>query len=339
MRAVVCTDLEGIGGVDRFEDCFPSWRRRYRRAQELMEGETNAVIAGLRDAGVDDIVVTDWHFVGNNLRRERVEAPVEGLWLDGRPRMDREVYGPRDLAVFVGMHAAAGAASFMAHTFWQGLAVEVDGTPVNEAYLWSTMVAAAGARIGLVAGEAQVADECAVLLPGVPVVSVKESRSRDVARTTRSVHDIREELRQAAHDAARAVDADVAARPSFAQQPGREVRITFYEQAWADRAARRGVGEPVGPRQVATTLDRPDGLIPLAAEATMAMPAGLESSLLSRLTPPPERTGLPAPVRDAAVGCVHGLTRPLMRRGVRETQEMDQSRYPAPPGTDRHPTA
>lgn len=51
MRVVVCTDLEGIGGVDRSEACFPAWPAGYRRAQELMEGEVSAVLEGLREAG------------------------------------------------------------------------------------------------------------------------------------------------------------------------------------------------------------------------------------------------------------------------------------------------
>ena len=347
MRAVVCTDLEGIGGVDRYEACFRGWPREFRRAQELMESETNAVIAGLRDAGVDDIVVTDWHFDGNNLRRDRVDAPVEGLWVDGTPTMSawldgehaEPLYGARDLAIFVGMHAAAGASAFMAHTFWQGLAITVDGVPVNEAYLWSTMVAAGGARIGFVAGERRVVDECEVLLPGVPVVAVKDAIDRDRARTARDPRDIAEELRQSAADAARAVQDDPAARPRFDGRVGAEVRVTFHERSWADRAARRGLGEPDGARTVATTLAEPDGLIPLAAACTLAMPAGAETRLLTALAPAPERTRLPEPLRRAAVACVHGPTLPLLRHGVRQTQRMDQSRYPVPPGEPGGPTS
>lgn len=332
MKAVVCADLEGIAGVDDFESCFPSWRRRYARARELMEGEVNAVIAGLRDAGVDDIVVTDWHFAGTNLRRQLVAAPVRGLWIDGRPTMTAqaadgtEVYGDRDLAIFVGMHGAAGSEAFMAHTFWQGLSCEVDGVAVNEAYLWATMVGAAGARVGLVAGEAAVARECAVLLAGVPVTTVKESVSRDRAATTRRVEDVREELRQAANDAVHAAEAPV-------EVPvGREVRVTFQEASWARRAEGDGIGALDGPRTIAATLDRPDGLVPLLADCTLAMPAGRETRLYTRAAPPPEYSQVPAPLRRALTSCIHGVGWPLMRKGVRDTQRMDQSLYPAPPG-------
>ncbi len=338
LRAVVCTDMEGVGGIDHFQGCFPSWSRAYARGRSLMEAETNAVIAGLRDAGVEDVVVTDWHFAGTNLRRERVDAPVRGLWVDGRPTMSartddgRAIYGDRDLAVFVGMHGAAGASAFMAHTFWQGLALEIDGTPVNEAYLWSTMVAAAGARIGVVAGEERIVDECAVLLPGVPTVAVKSSVDRDRARTTRRVEDIREELRQAAHDAARDVARARPGRPRLPGPVGRTLRVTFHEAAWARRAARRGVGEPVGPRTIATTLEREDGLVPVLAACTLAMPGGAETQTYTRVAPAPEWSGLPDAVRRALATCVHGIGRPLMRHGVRATQAMDQRRYPPPPG-------
>lgn len=330
MRAVVCADLEGIGGVDRFEACFPAWPRAYRRAQELLEGEVTAVVEGLRDAGVEVVAICDWHFAGNNLRRDRIRArlgvPVQGLWVDGTPRMDRTVFDHPDLAVFVGMHGAAGSGAFMAHTFWQGLAVEVDGQPVNEAYLWAVALGAVGARVGLVAGEARVAEECAVLLPGVPVVTVKRTVDRDTARTERDVGELREELRARAAEAAR--------RPLPPPPAGpRTVRVTFYEAAWARRAARRGLGELDGPRHLVTTVDRAEDLIPLVARCTLALPSGGETALYSRLVPAPERTRRPPWLQRLVAGCVHAVGRPLMRRGVVATQRMAQDRYPTA-GTD-----
>lgn len=329
MRVVVCTDLEGIGGVDRYEACFPAWPAGYRRAQELMEGEVSAVLEGLREAGVEDVLVTDWHFAGNNLRRPEVDAPVEGLWLSGRPTMSASrTYGPRDLAVFVGMHAGAGRPdAFMSHTFWQGLAIEVDGVPVDEAYLWATMVGATGARLGFVAGERELGDEVTELLPGVPFHAVKDSHSRTRARTARDPRDIREELRQAAADAVREHEQ----RPHVTAAVGTPVRVTFYEDGDAERAARRGLGEPDGDRRIATTLEERDGLIPLLADCLLTTFLGRESQLFARLSPPPERSALPDPLRRVLVTCAHGATAPLMRRGVREWMAEDATRYPAPP--------
>lgn len=332
MRVVVCADLEGIGGVDAVGDCFPSWPRGYRRARELMEAEVAAVVDGVREAGVDDVVVTDWHFVGNNLRRDRIDAPVLGLWQDGLPRMGREVYGDVDLAVFVGMHAAAGAPNaFMSHTFWQGLAVEVDGVAVNEAYLWATMVAAAGARVGFVAGESRLEEECAALLPDVPVVAVKRSISRTQARTLQRPETIRERLRSAAARAVR----EARQRPRFEMATGTPVRITFYEERWADAAAGLGLGEPDGERTIATRLEQPDALVPLVASCALLTEPGREGRLLARLAPPPERSELPEALRRAVVACVHGAGLPIMRRAVRKWMEEDPWRYPAPPGTQR----
>lgn len=333
MRAIVCADMEGIGGIDRFEGCFPSWQREYAAGRVLMEGEVNAAIAGLRDSGIDDVVVTDWHFAGTNLRRDRVDAPVESLWLHGEPRMDQNVYGPRDIAVFVGMHAAAGADAFMAHTFWQGLAVEVDGVAVNEAYLWAEMVGAAGARVGLVVGEERVVDECAVLLPQVPVLSVKSTIDRDTARTSVAVEELRERIRQAVRDAVQA------GRERRAPDDGRdrEVRVTFHQRAWAVRAEQQELGTRVGPRTVAATLTNRDDLIPYVARCALATPSGRETSLYSRVAPAPERTSLPERVRTAIAGCLHTVGRPVMRHGVRATQRMDQALYPAPPLHGRAP--
>lgn len=330
MRALVCADLEGIAGVDDYESCFPAWPLRYRRARALMEGEVNAVIAGLRDVGVDDIVVTDWHFAGINLRRERVDAPVKGLWVRGLPTMSaraadgRPVYGDRDLAIFVGMHGAAGSNAFMAHTFWQGLACEVDGVAVNEAYLWATMVGAAGATVGLVAGEEAVARECEVLLPDVPVSVVKRSITRDRAATSLRAEAVHEQLRQAAADAV-----SRSGTPTNAPV-GREVRITFQEPESAQRAERDGIGTLDGPRTIVTTLVVVDGLVPLLAQCVLAMPAGRETRLYTRAAPRPEASRLPDMIQRTLTGCLHGVGWPVMRRGVRQTQRMDQSVYPAP---------
>jgi hypothetical protein len=112
--------------------------------------------------------------------------------------------------------------------------------------------------------------------------------------------------------------------------------VTFQDPAWARRAAGRQLGELDGARTIATILEHPDGLIPLLARCTLAMPGGVETRAYTRAAPAPEYGRVPDWLRRGVTGCIHGIGWPLMRRGVRDTQRMDQAVYPPPPGATRN---
>lgn len=66
MKIFVFTDLEGASGVFSFAQTRDRKDPRYREAVEYLMGDIAAVVKGLRETGVKDIIVLDGHGGGNN---------------------------------------------------------------------------------------------------------------------------------------------------------------------------------------------------------------------------------------------------------------------------------
>lgn len=116
------TDMEGLAGVDSWEQCYAGDDRapEYLHGLRQLVADTNAAVAGSFDGGATDVVVWDGH--GRNGQRG---FEIGGL--DPRARMarirpgfpvvfeglDRETAG----VVMVGQHAMAGTSrGFLDHT-------------------------------------------------------------------------------------------------------------------------------------------------------------------------------------------------------------------------------
>jgi len=65
-KIFISVDMEGITGVVQPAQLGPDGFE-YQRAREWMTAETNAAIAGIRDAGPADIVVCDSHGNGQSV--------------------------------------------------------------------------------------------------------------------------------------------------------------------------------------------------------------------------------------------------------------------------------
>ena len=122
MKICVVTDMEGLAGVDAWEQCYATddASPAYRHGLEQLAADTNAAVAGCLDAGATEVVVWDGH--GRNgqraftrvaldprakRRRLEVGTPVR---LDG---LDTATTG----VVMVGQHAMAGTlGGFLDHT-------------------------------------------------------------------------------------------------------------------------------------------------------------------------------------------------------------------------------
>jgi len=66
MKIFICTDLEGVSGVFKFVQAREKQNPLFREAMEYLMGDIAAVVKGLREAGVKDIIVLDGHNGGNN---------------------------------------------------------------------------------------------------------------------------------------------------------------------------------------------------------------------------------------------------------------------------------
>lgn len=121
MKIWICTDMEGLAGVDR-EGHFS--RRgdmsEYRHGREQLTADLNAATAGCFDAGASEVIALDGHGAnrGRGFIREELDPRIKviGISKESPKRLeglDESVTG----VMMIGQHAMAGTAgAFFPHT-------------------------------------------------------------------------------------------------------------------------------------------------------------------------------------------------------------------------------
>jgi len=185
MRVVVAVDMEGITGICCREQTNPG-DALYAEGCELMVGDINAVVEGLTEAGVDDIVVWDCHYRSFNVRLPPLHPAaryLRGNAANGLrwPLADRETAG----AILLGYHAMAGTChAVLEHTMssasWFRLAV--NGRAIGEIAYDAALVGAVGVPVIMVSGDDKACAEARAFVgAGVTTVCVKQGLARHAA--------------------------------------------------------------------------------------------------------------------------------------------------------------
>jgi D-amino peptidase len=319
MRVAVCVDMEGVSGIDRYEQCFPSWAGEYRRGVRLLVADVRAAVQAAVEAGAREVVLADWHYLGRNIPRAAFpDLPIRRLWSGGRPVVGAHGLGRPDAAVLVGMHAGAGNASgFLSHTFWRGMAVLLDGRALPEAVLWSLALGAAGVPVAVLAGDQRAGEEARELLPGVRTVAVKAGVSR-TKTILRPPEDARQELAEAVREALPDLP------PPLTYAFPAEATIRYARPSWAVLATRRGVGNRVGERDISTRLGSVHDLGPFLARALLATPGGASPAVLNAVLPSRDGRGSKA-WASAVLAATGRIERNAIRAWARERPDL----YPA----------
>ncbi|HEY7199472.1 MAG TPA: M55 family metallopeptidase [Candidatus Dormibacteraeota bacterium] len=255
MRVHIISDMEGVGGITRWEQVHGG-APMYDEARRLYTEEINAAVRGARAAGADEIVVMDHHGAGrewsfNSLMPELLEPECEFVvqerWTEYSAFLERGC----DACLLIGMHARAGTLDgLMNHTIstqaWQNL--WFNGTLVGEIGINAAFCGAFGCPVLLVTGDAASCREGRELLgDGVTTVAVKEAFGRTSAR-----HLAPRRARALIEDAARECLRDPrAVRP---YDPGRpaEIRAEFIQTGAFDDYRRRPGLDVVGDRTLAS---------------------------------------------------------------------------------------
>ena len=278
MRVAICADMVGVSGIDRYEQCFPSWADEYRHGVRMLVGDVRAAARAASAAGADEILLADWHHLGRNLPAAAFPGlPIHRLWEHGRPTIGPEALARTDAAIFVGCHAGAGhPEGFLSHTVGMGISVALDGAPLPEAGLWALALGGGSIPVAVVSGDQRAIEEAALLLPGVRAVAVKAGTSRTSA-ILRDPEDAREELGEAVAKA-------LIAPPEPLTHPfPATATIRFADPAHARRAASRAVGELTGPRDVTARLGSVHDLMPFAFRGLLATRLGAGLRAVDRL--------------------------------------------------------
>ncbi len=191
MNVLIAADMEGIAGIDDYGDCLPSHPGAYARGRRLMTDEVLTAIDALEAAGVERIVVGDWHMVGTNVERDRMPAgvevrPIADLALvESEPSFTKAAGGPLDAVVMIGHHARTKSPrGFSSHSFIWEMEVALDGEPLSEVQVYAQGLAAEGIPVLACAGDSHLLDELgADELGGARLVPTKEGLGRARARS------------------------------------------------------------------------------------------------------------------------------------------------------------
>ncbi|HEY3381237.1 MAG TPA: M55 family metallopeptidase [Vicinamibacterales bacterium] len=238
LKVLVLCDMEGVSEATSLAHTNYN-TPEYQEARISLTADVNAAIAGLKAAGVGEIVVVDGHGSGNTVEPDVFEnklvAPARMISRNAPFDIYMDSYDHSvDAVVAIAMHAGAGNRSgFLSHTY-SGVAVDyrVNGAPFNE-----TMILAMGAArlkipIVAVSGDDQLERELRRNLPWVQYAMVKHAVDR-----TRAEPLARDEIDRRITAAARAgIEKLDAARLPDVGGPYR-FALTFRDEAETTNAA------------------------------------------------------------------------------------------------------
>ena len=190
MRVHVISDMEGVAGIVRWQQTSGG-EKLYDEGRILYTEEINAAVRGAKAAGATEIVVMDCHGAGgaydfNSLVPELLDPDCEYVVQQEWTEYTAFLESGCDAALFIGMHAMAGATDgVLSHTVsgqaWQNL--RFNGTLVGETGINAALCGQWGVPVVLVTGDRAVCTEGRELLgDGLTTVEVKEGLGRFSAR-------------------------------------------------------------------------------------------------------------------------------------------------------------
>lgn len=176
MKIYVMVDIEGISGVYCSEQVTPAGGR-FAEGRKYMTEDINACVAGLRDVGVDEIIVHDCHGGSYSLN-----------WADVSPEADGYICGAIgdtryvdiqdcDGVILLGYHAMAGTPkAVLEHTY---SSKSIQNMYLNDVLSGETAMDAAiageqGVPVIMVSGDDKLCAEAKSFLPNVVTAEVKK---------------------------------------------------------------------------------------------------------------------------------------------------------------------
>jgi D-amino peptidase len=253
MIAWICTDMEGLAGVDHWDQCYGDGPEYSEWGRAQLTADTNAAIAGCFDGGAAAVRVLDGH--GRNRNHgftTALDPRATRVWLGGAPLRLEGLDEAVSVGLMVGQHARAGTLNgFLDHTQSPKLICRMTagGVEIGELGQFALYCGAFGVPVGCVSGDEAACAEARALLPHCVTTPTK----RGTGWATCELYDpeaVRARIRE---DAARAVQA-AARMPAYRLPVPFEVTVEYAYSEPADHVARwPGVRRPHA-RTVAWTL-------------------------------------------------------------------------------------
>ena len=253
-KVFISVDMEGIWGVVH-GDQTSAQGYDYGAARKWMAEDVNAVIQGLLEAGVAEIVVNDSHGSMRNILAHELNPRVS--LISGSPKplsMMQGIDASFDACVFVGYHARAGTAdSILDHTYSGATirSIKVNNLELPELGLNAAIAAAFGVPVIMLSGDAETCGQAKSLLGNeVVTVAVKEASGRYAAQLLP-----REEALKRLREGAREAWLRRSKVPPFRLKPPFTFELEFHQSNQAEMPALVPQVKRTGPRSVVFTAD------------------------------------------------------------------------------------
>ncbi len=251
LRVMILADMEGAAGIDDYRMTTVDHPARYAEGRRQVTADVNAAIAGLKAAGITDIVVVDGHGSGNQAEPDVLEAELSAPATIGFREAPFDIYVDSydhtvDAIVAVGMHAGAGnSRGFLSHTYTlHDIEYKVNGVPFNEGMLLAAGAARLRIPVIAMAGDDQLEVETRRMMPWAKYATVKRAIDRSRAELLPRAEASRR-IEAAVREAAQQWLATTTPAAWLPQWPGPyRITVTFQDEAQARNALLLGGAEP-----------------------------------------------------------------------------------------------
>jgi D-amino peptidase len=180
LKVYISVDMEGITGVASADQLSPA-SFEYPQARKWMTAEVNAAIAGAREAGATEFVISDSHGNGESLLIDELPTSIPITVVRSFPRplgMMEGIDSSFAAVLFIGYHAATTSTTGVrAHTISSALLTRIalNGTPQSEAGINAAIAAHFGVPVVLITGDDVIVAETKQRLGNLEGVAVKRA--------------------------------------------------------------------------------------------------------------------------------------------------------------------
>ncbi len=177
----ICTDMEGLAGIDHWDQCYhpDDHAPEYLYGRDQLTEDANAAIEGCFDAGVTEVRILDGH--GRNRNKGFTEALDERatkVWIASRNPLRWEGLDDSVQAVvMIGQHAMAGTINgFLDHTQSPKdlCCFRINGEEAGEMSQMALYAGGFGVSLVYVSGDEALCSEAARIFPKVSSTPTKQ---------------------------------------------------------------------------------------------------------------------------------------------------------------------
>lgn len=154
-KIYISADVEGLNGVTSFNQVLPEFELEYSQMRPQLHLELNALLKGIQEAGIEEIIVNDAHNTMTNIILTNLPDNIK--LISGKPKDISMMYGldkTFDAVIFFAYHSKAQTDGVLSHTFNMNFKkVLLNGENVSEAQLNAIYAAKLGVPVVLASGD------------------------------------------------------------------------------------------------------------------------------------------------------------------------------------------